>query len=54
MVDLIRSFVGVIPEFNSIYSLPGILEYVFGVGVLLAIMFSLYALLGNIFNLFRR
>lgn len=53
MIELLREFVGSIPDFTSVYNLPELLEYVFGVGVLFVVMWSLYALLGNIISIFK-
>lgn len=54
MIEILRDFVGELGPINSIADLGMIFEYTFGAFVLFGVMFSIYALVGNIFSIFRR
>ena len=54
MIEFLRNFIGDVPSLSSIYDMPALLEYIFGAVFLLAVVFSIYAIFGNIIKFFRR
>lgn len=54
MIEFLRNFIGLPPEITSLYDLPYLIEYIGGIFVLFLVMASIYAIIGNIVNIFGR
>lgn len=54
MIEFLRDFVGVPPVINSLNDIGSLFEYIFGACVFIIVLFSIYALIGNLISFFRR
>lgn len=54
MIEFLRNFIGSPPDLSSVYDLPQFFEYISAVVVLILVMASIYAIIGNIVNIFNR
>ena len=54
MIEFLRNFIGAPPLITSLFDLPQLVEYISAVFVLFLVMASIYAIIGNIVNIFGR